>query len=95
MRADSTEYLDLTVFAPADTSMGALQYAFDGGAWADAEVVEINGKDRTVVLVGPGGPNVLEVGVHRISVKYSASPEQPVLDAGYLWIEASPAASTA
>lgn len=90
MRVDSTEYVDLTVFAPTDTSMGALQYAFDDRPFADAEVVDVAGQPRTLVLVGPGSPNELPVGVHRISVRYSANPERPALNAGTLWIEAAP-----
>lgn len=91
----STEYLYVTVTAPADPTGSTIQFAivapgvepssWTSGAWHTAATSSTRGYTATAkILVGPAGSIVTSDGSWRVWVKVSASPDVPVRDVGQL-----------
>ena len=85
IRADSTEWLTVTLTADHDITGDDVEMSLDGGAtWHTAE--HVTGGVR--LLVGPGAALPLTTGVRTVYVRIHDMPEIPVLSAGALTVVA-------
>jgi len=84
VRADSTEYLHVTLTTPDDITNNTVQLSFDNGTtWHTAE--HVAGGVR--LLVGPaGGAVTLTPGLRAVVVKVTDAPEVPIFTAGNLYV---------